>query len=615
MKKTSIRAIVLLALLLAAGRADAADLQEVLARAKEAAGGKAWDDVRALRSKVKIEMSGLSGQAESWEDVRTGRYAGSFSLGSFSGAQGFDGKNTWVRDTSGQVRVSDSGDAREGSANEAYRRTLAWWYPERWPAEISLVGDRQEGDRSFHVLRIHPKGGRPFEMWIDARTWLTDRVVEQASRETRTGFMSDYRDVGGLKLPFTQRNTNGETKYDQVLVTESVEVNPEISDATFRMPEGGTNDFEIQGGKTSATLPFELLNNHIFVKVRLDGKEPLHMFLDTGGMNVVTPEVAKRLGLEGQGAIQGRGVGEKTEDVALTQVKEMRVGDAVLRDQTFFLFPLRGISEVEGVQVDGIIGYEVFKRFTVRIDYAKKLLTFTLPEAFDGKGAGTAVAFTFDEQTPQVDGEIDGIPGKFTIDTGSRNSLDLTAPFVEAHGLVAKYAPKVEAMTGFGVGGGVRSAVTRAKLLKLGAVEVPAPVTSFSLNKKGSLASRYVAGNVGGGVLRRFTVTFDYSRQTIWLAPNKAYAAPDTYDRAGLWLNRAEDGFKVEDVVAHGPAAEAGLRVGDTILAIDGKGPADLSLAEVRTRFRDSAPGTPVRLTVRSGGETREVAVVLRELV
>lgn len=612
MKKT---AIAILALLLAAGRAGAVDLQEVLARSKGAAGGKAWDGVRALHSKVKVSMSGLSGPAESWEDVLTGRYMGSFSLGDFSGAQGFDGKITWVRDTSGQVRVSDSGDAREGSVNEAYRRTMAWWYPERWPAEISLAGERQEGDRSFHVLRLHPKGGRPFEMWIDAKTFLIDRVVEQTSRETRTGFLSDYRDVNGLKMPFSTRNTNGEEKYDQILVTESVEVNPEISDATFRMPEGGTNDSEIQGGKTSAELPFEFLNNHIFVTVRLDGKEPLRMAFDTGGMNVVVPGVAKRLGLEGQGALQGRGVGEKTEDVALTKVGELRLGDVVLRDQTFFLFPLVGVSEVEGVQVDGIIGYEVFKRFVVRIDYVKKLLTFTLPEAFDGKGAGTAVAFTFDEQTPQVDGEIDGIPGKFTIDTGSRNSLDLTTPFVEAHGLKARYAPKVEAMTGFGVGGGVRSAVTRAKLLKLGSVEVPSPVTSFTLNRKGSLADRYVAGNVGGGVLRRFTVTFDYSRQTIWFAPNESFAAPDNYDRAGLWINRAEDGFEVEDVVAHGPAAEAGVRVGDTILAIDGRSPAELSLAEVRTRFRDSAPGTPVRLTVRSGEEVREVAVVLRELV
>lgn len=608
-------AIAILALLLAAGRAGAVDLQEVLARSKGAAGGKAWDDVRAFHMKVKVSMSGLSGPAESWEDVRTGRYMGSFSLGAFSGAQGFDGKITWVRDTSGQVRVSDSGDAREGSINEAYRRTMAWWYPERWPAEISLAGEKTEGDRSFHVLRLHPKGGRPFEMWIDAKTFLTDRVVEQTSRETRTGFLSDYRDVDGLKIAFSTRNSNGEEKYDQILITESVEVNPAISDATFRMPEGGTKDFEIQDGKTSTELPFELLNNHIFVTVRLDGKEPLRMVFDTGGMNVVVPGVAKRLGLEGQGALQGRGVGEKTEDMALTKVGELRLGDVVLRDQTFFLFPLAGVSEVEGVQVDGIIGYEVFKRFVVRIDYVKKLLTFTLPEAFDGKGAGTAVAFTFDEQTPQVDGEIDGIPGKFTIDTGSRNSLDLTTPFVEAHGLKARYAPKVEAMTGFGVGGGVRSAVTRAKLLKLGSVEVPAPVTAFTLNRKGSLTDRYVAGNVGGGVLRRFTVTFDYSRQTIWLAPNEAFAAPDNYDRAGLWINRAEDGFEVEDVVAHGPAAEAGVRVGDTILAIDGKSPADLSLAEVRTRFRDSAPGTPVRLTVRSGGEVREVAVVLRELV
>ncbi len=63
-----------------------------------------------------------------------------------------------------------------------------------------------------------------------------------------------------------------------------------------------------------------------------------------------------------------------------------------------------------------------------------------------------------------------------------------------------------------------------------------------------------------------------------------------------------------------GPAAEAGLKIGDVVVTLDGRNAADLSLADARQRLRDS-PGTRVRLTVRSGTATREVTVVLRDLV
>lgn len=95
-----------------------------------------------------------------------------------------------------------------------------------------------------------------------------------------------------------------------------------------------------------------------------------------------------------------------------------------------------------------------------------------------------------------------------------------------------------------------------------------------------------------------------------------AVLAPRAYaDRAGLWLNRDGDGFKVMDDVAGGPAAEAGVKTDDTVVAIDGRNVKDLSLPEVRLRLKESPPGTKVRLSVRSGGAIREVAVVLRELV
>ncbi len=587
----------------------------ILARAKQASGGKAWDDVKTLYTRAKVSTGGLDGTVKSWEDVRTGRFLATYKLGPAQGADGFDGKVPWTQDSSGQSRSDDSGDGREGAANDAYRRSLSYWYPERHKAEISYAGEKTDGGRGFHVLRIVPEGGRPFEMWIDAQTGLADRTVEKTSATTNTTFFSGYREVeGGLRIPFSLRVTNGEVKYDQTVIVESVQVNAPIDEARFQRPEAKSHDFAIAGGKTSETIPFRLLNNHVYIQVRIGGK-PFQFLFDTGGVNILTPESVERLGLEAEGSLEMRGVGEKSADFGLVRVPEVAIGGVTLRDQVFFVVPLTGLDQAEGLDVNGVVGYELLKRLIARVEYAREKLTFILPEAFQEPAGAAQVPFTFEDNTPQVEGEIDGIKGLFTIDTGGRASLTLNGPFVKEHGLEAKYAPRVEALSGWGVGGGVRSLFTRAKTLKLGGVEVPAPLTDLALVEKGALANRYFAGNVGGGVLKRFDVTFDYSKKRMFLEPNESFARPDAYDRAGLWLNRDEAGFKVMDVTANGPAAEAGLKTGDVITAIDGRNAKDLVLPEVRSQFKTSAPGTNVRLTVKTGAGSRDVTLVLRDLV
>jgi hypothetical protein len=589
--------------------------KEILARAKQASGGAAWDSVRSIYTKGKITTGGLNGTGESWEDILTGRAFSRFELGPMTGAQGFDGKVLWSQDSSKQVSAEEGGDAREGAINEAYRRCMAYWFPERWEGNIEYFGEKQESNRQFRIIRITPKDGRPFDIWIDATTYLFDRIVEKTAMETRTTFLSDYRQVSGVKVPFFSRSTNGEERYDQLGTTEKVEFNVPLKDEMFRMPLPPAPDFVIAGGKTSTTIPFELHNNHIYMQAKLNGKGPFELLCDTGGANIVTPELAKEIGLKYEGVLQARGVGEKSEDVALTKIQTLQVGEATLSDQVFAVYPLSTLQNVEGLPMHGLIGYEVFKRFVVKIDYENSRLTLMMPSSFSYSGSGTAVPFKFNGHVPQVEGEIDAIPGKFDIDTGSRTSLTILAPFAEKHNLKAHYGAKVQAVVGWGVGGPARGLVTRANVLKLGNVTVENPLTELSLQTKGAFTDPYVAGNVGAGVLKRFNIIFDYNRQQLIFERNANYSLPDNYDRAGMWLNQENGAFQVVDVVAGGPAEEAGLKSGDSILAVDGKTPAQLSLLAARTKFKSDPPGTKVRLLVLSGGNKKELTITLRDLI
>jgi hypothetical protein len=530
------------------------------------------------------------------------------------GGDGFDGKTVWSQDASKQVRIEDAAEAREEAANEAYRICYGYFFPERWPAQLEDLGEKAEGEHRFHVIRATPKGGRPFELWIDTSTNLIDHTVEKASMETRTTYFSDYRAVEGVTVPFASRSTNGEEKYDQRIAVEAVEFNGPIDEARFAPPAPPPPDFAIAGG-ASTTIPFTLLNNHIYVDVKLNGQGPFRMLCDTGGANIVTPELAAQMGLKPEGAFQGRGVGEASEDVGVVKLGSLEIGGATLQNQVFMVFPLAPFAQVEGVKANGLVGYEIFKRFVVTVDYEHSRLTLTQPSAFSYSGTGTVVPFKFKAHIPQVEGEIDGLPGKFDIDTGSRSSLDLFTPFVEKNGLREKYAPKVEGVTGWGVGGPARGPVTRAQTLKLGGVVVKGPVTELTLQQKGAFTDPYVAGNVGAGVLKRFNIVFDYGHEQLIFEPNANDAKPDTFDRAGLWINQSDDGYEVKDVIAGSPAVEAGLKPGDVIVAVDGTRAATLPLPDVRLRLRSDPPGTRVRLTVRSGGSEREVVLTLRDLV
>jgi hypothetical protein len=571
----------------------------------------------------------LRGTVEVWEELGTGRGTSRFQLGPTSGAEGFDGDAPWSQDAKGEVTIQRGEEALEMARNEAYRTTLAWWYPERWPAEMRRVADEHEGERTFAVVEIAPKGGRPFALWLDEATGLPDRAVERGGLETIVTRLGDWRAVEAMapgattpvqvRLPFSARASTGEPEFDTVVQATAVEVNPPLADDFFAPPRQRADDFTLAGGAASVTLPFSLRNNHVYVQVALDGHRPVPMLFDSGGFNLVTPETARQLGLRSEGALQARGIGEGSEALAVTHISGVRLGGATLRDQVFYVLPLAGLADVEGVEVGGVLGFEVLHRFVVEIDYARHRLTLTLPERFDASRAGTAVPFVFVGHMPAVEGKIDGVAGRFTIDTGSRGAVALHRPFVEQHELVERYHPDIEAVTGWGVGGGVRAKVTRAAMLTLGGVEVPLPIAELVTSEKGALTDRYLAGNVGGGVLRRFRVTFDYRRERLYLAPG-GDATADVFDRAGLWLTGNGNELTVEDLIPGGPAAAAGVMPGDRLLALDGVAVKRLGADAVRARLRRDPPGTHVLLRVRGGGSgrrgsgSREVEAVLRDL-
>jgi hypothetical protein len=166
----------------------------------------------------------------------------------------------------------------------------------------------------------------------------------------------------------------------------------------------------------------------------------------------------------------------------------------------------------------------MFRRFRVTVDYAAHVLTLTDPPKFTPPAKAHVVAFDLADKIPVISGTLDGLPVRLDVDTGSRSSLTLCSPFVKDHDLDKRYAAAPETVTGWGVGGAAKSRPARLGTLAIGDLVIKDIAGDLFVGNKGAFASPDFSANLGGGVLKRFTVSFDYDAHKMYLVPNADFA-------------------------------------------------------------------------------------------
>jgi hypothetical protein len=387
---------------------------------------------------------------------------------------------------------------------------------------------------------------------------------------------------------------------DEVVTVQKIEFNAPLTGVAFG-PPAPRPEFAFPAGRASVDVDFEVFSGHTFVRVMLDGRGPFRMLFDAGGANVLAAETAALLAGKGNPV-------PRTLTVAATNLSGVELGDQryVVADIDAFLRRVEGLDDVAG-----IVGLEWFVRMPIKVDYARSRLTLFDPAQFKGAASGTRVPVAARGRLPRVRGSLDGFDGMFEIDMGSRGSLTLAPAFAAKHDLAAKLSAKNEAITGAGMAGPMRSLLARGRMLKLDTVEVPYPVIAIPRDTKVALAESEIAGNVGFGVLRQFAITYDLANDALYFERYLNFGTPDIADRGGIWLERGAEGFQVIDVVAAGPAAQAGLKAGDVIVEINGRAWSEVSLPALRDALRGPA-GSRVRVKTGAGSEA---TLVLRDLV
>lgn len=147
----------------------------------------------------------------------------------------FDGTIAWSQDPqSGLTDITGPPLAAVKRSADFYRNIkIKELYP-----QATIKGKEKVGDREAYVIEVVPDEGGLDKMYFDATTGLL--ISAQAERERPEGRIrtesqfEDYRDVDGVKLPFTIRETN--PNLSLILRLSEIKHNVPIEDAKFSKP-------------------------------------------------------------------------------------------------------------------------------------------------------------------------------------------------------------------------------------------------------------------------------------------------------------------------------------------------------------------------------------------
>ena len=303
-----------------------------------------------------------------------------------------------------------------------------------------------------------------------------------------------------------------------------MKVKPQILLCGVLVTLGGFVSAAQAGGKQQVVeIPFDFYRNEIILQVKVNGKGPFNMMLDTGtDPSAVDLKTARDIGLKLH-PLGKSGSGGGT-DVNLTYYTEMpvvEVGSFAVKDVETLAIDLSKISERLGKPLHGVLGHSVLSGRIVQIDYPNHVVRFYSQPLF-AKTANTpkrsVLSFRYADNVLLDDVLVNGKKMVGNLDTGSSGTFNLTPAAVGYLGLEEEFNQALVS-TDVGYNGVSQNRAGKVNNVTVGGITVDAPAVIFFA--KGAGRDKKPWGiNIGNGFLKDFVLTIDYRNKLIMLEKN-----------------------------------------------------------------------------------------------
>lgn len=375
-------------------------------------------------------------------------------------------------------------------------------------------------------------------------------------------------------------------------------------------------------------IRFEYINGFIVVPVVFNGIFQLNFIFDTGAEHTILAQraITDLLQVNYQRRFTLLGADMRTELYAyLAPSVSIKVGPLLYRNRPILVLEedyLR-FSDYIGMEVQGILGADFFRRYVVKINYQRQLISLMPPARFEPPEGFANFPIDIQRSKPYIEAKTIFETGdertlRFLLDTGAALPLLIDVGSEPALQMPEQVVPS---NLGHGLGGFLLGYKGRVKELQLRPFSFREVVTSFQdrsgLPDRDSTLVDQRNGIIGNKVLSRFTIIIDYIREEMYWSPNRSYGDEFEYDRSGLLLvasGPALSDFYIYSVIEDSPAGEAGLQAGDKIIRINWVPAVFLSLEGINRRFR-KREGKRIRIVVKRDGKRIRKVFELRKLI
>lgn len=352
--------------------------------------------------------------------------------------------------------------------------------------------------------------------------------------------------------------------------------------------------FDIESGRKRVTIPFRMVRDMVLIRLTINDKGPFNFILDTGvGLMLITePKLVDSINVLNKRTIKISSLGDGDDfeayatsplNIGIPGLVSYDVAAAILKKDHF------GLSNYAGMPIHGLLGYEFFNNLAVKIDFSDSTITVWRPKDVRLFKKGSKVPISIEDRKPFIRANVIFANGtktnnKLVIDIGAGHPLSLEN-IIAKHGLPEKF---ISANLGVGLTGPIEGFLSRVKEVDLGKYRIKNVITSFpTTNENTPILQR--DGNLGIGILKRFTLIFDYPDSALYLKPGSNINELFEHDMSGLEYYSTGEAYSriIISRVEPGSAGDAvGLEKDDEIVSINFKPVKEMHLEEIDKIFK-----------------------------
>ncbi len=379
--------------------------------------------------------------------------------------------------------------------------------------------------------------------------------------------------------------------------------------------------------KKSITFNFKSSNNLIIIPVTINNSDTLNFILDTGVRYPIITELpfVNKLNLNFLQPINVRGLGEGEQLTAYRSGSNtITLNGLAAYDQEIHMVINENfqISHILGIPVHGLIGFNLFKDYVVKIDYSEHKITLIKPEYFTykEKERDIVLPLSFEQNKPFVTTSIvtdknEDVPVKLLVDTGASDAIWLST---NSDSRISLPENHIETFLGRGLSGDLYGKKGRIGAIWVGPLVLYEPIVAFPDNE---LVDELIGkndrnGTLGAEILRRFYVTMDYPGRRLILRPNADLKDDFNYNMSGLEVTNPMPGlpiFLVSNIRKNSPAYYAGILENDQIISLNNTGNKSLTLNDINLLFQ-SQEDRRIKMTVLRNGEQIKTEFFLKKM-